>query len=59
MRKGLLDGKKKILCEVCEIHRDLPQPEEYTLRCKLCWGGGNGQLSESTSDSRDELSLSD
>ena len=26
---------------------------------QMCWGGGGGQLSEPTSDSHDELSLSD
>ena len=51
-------AKKRVFLR-SEIHKHLPQPEEYTLRCKLCWSGGDDQLSESTSDSEDELSLSD
>ena len=56
--KGCWMAKRRFFVR-SEVHKELPQPEEYTLRCKLCWSGGNGQLSESTSDSRDELSLSD
>ena len=56
--KGCWMAKKRFFVR-SETHQELPAPEEYTLRCKLCWGGGDGQLSESTSDSRDELGLSD
>ena len=56
--KGCWMAKKRFFVR-SEIHKELPEPEEYTLRCKLCWGGGSDPLSESTSDSRDELSLSD
>ena len=56
--KGCWMAKKRLFVR-SEVHEELPEPEEYTLRCKLCWGGGSEPLSESTSDSRDELSLSD
>ena len=56
--KGCWMAKKRFFVR-SETHQELPAPEEYTLRCKLCWSGGDGQLSESTSDSRDELGLSD
>ena len=56
--KGCWMAKKRYFVS-SEVHENMPEPEVYTLRCKLCWGGGGGQLSESTSDSHDELSLSD
>ena len=56
--KGCWMAKKRFFVR-SEIHKALPEPEEYALRCKLCWGGGEQRLSESTSDSHDELSLSD
>ncbi|CAK9111087.1 unnamed protein product, partial [Durusdinium trenchii] len=56
--KGCWMAKKRFFVR-SEVHKELPEPEEYTLRCKLCWSGGGGHLSESTSDSHDELSLSD
>ena len=56
--KGCWMARRRVFVR-SEVHEKLPEPEEYTLRCKLCWGGGGGQLSESTSDSYDELSLSD
>ena len=56
--KGCWMAKKRFFVRA-ETHQDLPEPEEYTLRCKLCWSGGDEQLSESTSDSQDELGLSD
>ena len=56
--KGCWMAKKRVFVR-SEIYKELPEPEEYTLRCKLCWSGGSEPLSESTSDSRDELSLSD
>ena len=56
--KGCWMAKKRFFVR-SEIYKELPEREEYTLRCKLCWSGGSEPLSESTSDSRDELSLSD
>ena len=56
--KGCWMARKRAFLR-SETHKDLPEPEEYTLRCKLCWSGGDEQLSESTSDSQDELGLSD
>ena len=56
--KGCWIAKRRFFVRA-ETHQDLPEPEEYTLRCKLCWSGGDEQLSESTSDSQDELGLSD
>ena len=42
-----------------EVHEQLPEPEQYSMRHKLCWGKPGSALSESTSDSNDELDLSD
>lgn len=30
-----------------EIHNEMPEPEHYSVRCKLCWGGPGAPLSES------------
>ena len=45
--KGCWIARKRFFVR-SDIHKDLPQPEEYTLRRKLRWSGGNGQLSQVT-----------
>lgn len=42
-----------------EVHEQLPEPGQYSVRCKLRWGKLGEPLSESTSDSNDDLDLSD
>ena len=42
-----------------EIHKECPDPQLYSTWCKLCWRKEAEKAQESTSDSIDELDLSD
>ena len=42
-----------------ETFRECPEPEYYSTWCKLCWKEEKGKGQESTSDSADDLDLSD
>ena len=42
-----------------EVHVEMPESMTYSVRCKLCWPETEVQEQESTSDSCDELNLSD
>ena len=42
-----------------EVYSEAPEPYLYSVRCKLCWPEKDITNSESTSDSCDELDLSD
>ena len=43
----------------CEAHETCPPPETYSVRCRLCWPAKEAEDDESTSDSHDDLDLSD
>lgn len=43
----------------CEVYEQCPAPETYSVRCRLCWPGVAGPSAESTSDSEDELDVSE
>lgn len=43
----------------CDCYDECPEPETYSVRCRLCWSVDVERAESSTSESHDELDLTD
>ena len=50
---------KKRSFQHSEVYKDMPDPVHYSTWCKLCWPSKGEAAQESTSDSVDDIDLTD